>query len=228
MKSSQFKSSPLSACARLLLACFAAGAFAGCAQTQPRLAQAAGEPESASQQESEEPDEAPVARASAPRLPAEPAPVLPNQDLTETILYEFLLAEIAGQRGNAGLAAQAYADIAKRTRDPRIARRATEVAIFARMQNTSIESARIWHETDPGSPRALQVFTGLLLNAGRLDEALPYLRKLLASEGKGAAEAFIQINRSFANAQDKAAVLRVVKILAEDYPSLPEARLAIA
>lgn len=228
MNSSPQQSSSLSACARLLLACFAAGAFAGCAQSQPKLAQASGEQGSASQPESDETDETPVARAPAPRPPAEPAPVLPNQDLTETILYEFLLAEIAGQRGNVGLAAQAYADIAKRTRDPRIARRATEVAIYARMQNTSIESARIWHETDPGSPRALQVFTGLLLNAGRLDEALPYLRKLLASEGKSAGDAFLQINRSFANAQDKAAVLRVVKILADDYPSLPEARFAVA
>jgi hypothetical protein len=35
-------------------------------------------------------------------------PTLPPQELTEAILYEFLLAEIAGQRGNVGLSAQAY------------------------------------------------------------------------------------------------------------------------
>lgn len=220
---------PISACARLLIAALAASAFAACAPIQPKIVQADAPAERATPEESGiEREQAPAAPAPIARLPAEPAPVLPKQDLTETILYEFLLAEIAGQRGNVGLAAQAYADIAKRTRDPRIARRATEVAIYARMQSTAIESARIWHETEPGSARALQVFTGLLLNAGRLDESLPYLRKLLASEGKGIGDAFLQINRSFANTQDKAAVLRVVKLLADDHPALPEARFAIA
>src|SRR5687767_10634391 len=51
---------------------------------------------------------------------------LPSNELTENILYEFLLAEIAGQRGDAGMSAQTYTDLARRTRDPRIARRATE------------------------------------------------------------------------------------------------------
>src|ERR1035438_7423804 len=46
-----------------------------------------------------------------------PQPELPNQELSEAVLYEYLLAEIAGQRGSIGLSAQAYADMAKRTRD---------------------------------------------------------------------------------------------------------------
>src|SRR5206468_1297692 len=81
---------------------------------------------------------------------------LPNQELTENLLYELLLAEIAGQRGNAALSAQAYVDLAKRTRDPRIARRATEVALYARMNNAAIESATVWHETEPGATNALR------------------------------------------------------------------------
>ena len=48
---------------------------------------------------------------------------LPNQELTGETVYEFLLAEIAGQRGNATLSAQAYADLARRTKDPRVAER---------------------------------------------------------------------------------------------------------
>ena len=162
-------------------------------------------------------------------LPArDPEPVLPNQDLSDTVLYEFLLAEIAAQRGNVGLAAQAYADLAKRTRDPRIARRATEISVFARMGNAAIESARVWHETEPNSQRPLQALSGLLVSAGRFDEALPYIRKQLAAAGGGAGESFMRLNRTLANAKDKSAALVLVQRLIEDYPQLAQARFALA
>jgi hypothetical protein len=37
---------------------------------------------------------------------------LPTQELTAKILYEFLLAEIAGQRGQTAIAADVYFDLA--------------------------------------------------------------------------------------------------------------------
>jgi tetratricopeptide (TPR) repeat protein len=156
------------------------------------------------------------------------APVLPPQDLTETVLYEFLLAEIATQRGNVGLAAQAYVDLAKRTRDPRIARRATEVAMYARMSNAAVEAARIWQETEPQSTRARQALAGLLLNAGRYEEALPHFEKLLTDGTAKPAESFAQLGRTLANAQDKKAALKLVRTLAQRYPKLPQARFAVA
>src|SRR5882672_6666004 len=130
----------------------------------------------------------------------EPSPpsALPNQDLSETVLYEFLLAEIATQRGNVGLAAQAYVDLAKRTRDPRIARRAAEVALYARMNGAAIEAAQVWQEADPQSVRARQALAGLLLNAGRYDEALPHLKRMLAEGDTKPAESFAQLNRAIA------------------------------
>ena len=91
-----------------------------------------------------------VAAAPAAGPPAN----LPLQDLTGQSLYDFLLGEIAAQRGSPALAAQTFLDLAKRTRDPRVARRAVEVANFARMPGLALESARIWHETDPASAQA--------------------------------------------------------------------------
>lgn len=172
-------------------------------------------------------DASPAADLSPPRR-SDGGPALPPQALTETILYEFLLAEIAAQRGNIGLSAQAYADLARRTRDPRIARRATEVAIFARMSATAVDAARVWLETDPGSNRALQTLVGLLLTAGRLDESLPYLKKMLAAPGADASEVLAQLGRSMAGSPDKAAALKLMRELARDYPKLPAARLAVA
>jgi len=153
---------------------------------------------------------------------------LPEQELTEPLLYEMLLAEIALQRGNPALAAQTYADLAKRTKDPRIARRAVEVANFARAPQFALEAARVWHEADADSVQALQTLTALLVNARKVDEAEPYLAKLLDRDGESAASGFMQLGRLFAGNPDKQANLRVVRALAARYPALPQAQLAIS
>jgi tetratricopeptide (TPR) repeat protein len=195
--------------------------FAGCAATPPAAA--------VEELQDESDADAPASEAQ----PLAPEPVdrsaLPNQELTETLLYEFLLAEIAIQRGNAALSAQAYVDLAKRTRDPRIARRATEVAaLYARMNNAAIDAATVWHETEPGSTRALEALAGLLVAAGRYDEALPNLKKLLTGAANDPANGFTQLTRTLANAQDKQAALKLVRSLAADYPKLAEAHFAVA
>lgn len=195
---------------------------AGCAANRPQAA--ATEAETPSEPEVEAPADQPQAAPSESESRAN----LPKQDLTENILYEFLLAEIAGQRGNVGLAAQAYVDLAKHTRDPRIARRATEVALYARMNNAAIEAAKIWYETEPDSQRPLQALGGLLVASGRYGESAPYLKKLLASAPSGPGNAFVQLTRTLANAQDKAAALKLMQELAADYPQLPQAHLAVA
>ena len=173
-----------------------------------------------------------LAQAAAPAAegsqPQRAGPALPPQELTDAILYEFLLAEIAGQRGNIGLSAQAYADLARKTRDPRIARRATEIAVFARMTNIAAESAKIWHEADPGSARALQTLVGLLISTSRFDEALPYLKKIVAAAGAEPSDAFSQVGRSLSGVSNKQAALKLMTELAQDYPQLLSARLAVA
>ncbi|MGB7542150.1 MAG: tetratricopeptide repeat protein [Burkholderiales bacterium] len=204
----------------LVILAIACALLAGCAGGQPK-------PEAIESPQNEPETTVPgELQAAAPE--AEDRSNLPKQDLTETILYEFLLAEIAGQRGNTGLAAQAYVDLAKRTRDPRIARRATEIALYVGMSGAAIEAARIWYEAEPDSQRPLQALAGLLVNAGRYDEALPLLKKLLAASPSGPGDGFSQLNRTLGGAQDKKAALKFVQGLAEDYPQLPQARFAVA
>jgi tetratricopeptide (TPR) repeat protein len=143
-------------------------------------------------------------------------------------VYEFLLAEIAGQRGNVMLSAQAYADLAKRTRDPRVAERATEVALHARNPQAAVEAARVWADTAPESTKALGTVASLLVNSNRVDEAEPYLKRILAVSGENRGDGFMQLNRLLANNPDKALTLRVIQDLAEPYPGLAQAHFAVA
>ena len=221
MLNSQIVLSPFSGVLRLVAA--VAFAFvAGCAANPPQP----GSPGEEAQEESDSdlsPGEA-LATTSEP----ENRSAYPNQELTENLLYEYLLAEIAVQRGSVALSAQAYVDLAKRTRDPRIARRATEVALYARMNSAAIEAATIWHETDPASTRALEALAGMLVSVGRYDEALPRLKELLAGSSGDPASRIALLPRMLANAQDKHAALRLTQNLAADYPKLPEAHYAVA
>jgi tetratricopeptide (TPR) repeat protein len=175
--------------------------------------------------EGDDDDDAPP--AAAPAVPTPPAN-LPLQDLSGQMLYDFLLGEIAAQRGSPGLAAQTFLELAKRSRDPRVARRAVEVANFARMPGLALESARIWHDTDPASAQALQAVTVLLVGAKRVDEAEPFLAKLFAIDANAAANGFMQLGRLLAGNPDPASNLRVVRGLAERYANLPQAHLAVS
>jgi tetratricopeptide (TPR) repeat protein len=183
------------------------------------------------------PPKAPVAEPAAkPAAPAQPEiaqpapkqPVLPKQELSQQLLYEFLLAEVAGQRGDFNLATQAYVDLAKKTRDPRLAKRATEVAIFSRIPQQALEAATLWQELDPEAVQAKQSAAALLVNTGRLDEAKPLLEKLIAAEGADVGTGFMQLSGLMVRLSDKQAGLQLVQSLAAPYPQLAEAHFAIA
>ena len=176
-------------------------------------------------QRSGEADSAQAVHEAKPKERAEP---LPNQELTAQILYQALLAEIAGQRGNLGLSASAYLDLARSTRDPRLARRAAEIALHGRNLEMALQAARLWVEIDPESAQARQMIAGLLVSANRLDELQPHIAKLLAQEGENLSDGLLRLNRLFARYPDKKAVLAIVEQLTVPYVGLAEAHFARA
>lgn len=166
--------------------------------------------------------------AVSPLLPAsEMLPLPPSkQELTSQVLYQFLLGEIAGQRGELKLSAEAYTDLAARTRDPGIAKRATEVSLYARLTPLALKNARLWRELEPDSPKALQTLSSLLIGGGRISEAKPYLQSWLKVGKTG--EVFMQLHGLFARQKDKPAVFDLVADLSKDYADVPEAHFALA
>ncbi|HQR52280.1 MAG TPA: tetratricopeptide repeat protein [Burkholderiales bacterium] len=175
--------------------------------------------------------ESPAKPPPAAAIPTEPTPkppALPDQELTNDILYRFLIGEVAGQRGRLDVATQAYLEMARKTQDPRIAQRATEVALFARAQDQALEAARIWVATDPDSVRAQQALTALLVNSNKLTEAKPLLEKLLREEKANVGPAFLQLSSLLSRSADRKAALQLVRELAQPYPNVAEAHIAVS
>jgi hypothetical protein len=159
---------------------------------------------------------------------ADSSPDKSVEELSEPTLYDFLLGEIALQRGDLPLAAKTYLELARRTRDPRVARRAVEVASQAKQPELALEAARLWHDIEPASAQALQALAATLVAAQRVDEAGPVLEKLFSAEGVSRENAFMQVNRLLGSNPDKAANLRAIRSLAAKYPQLPQAHFAVA
>jgi len=62
-----------------------------------------------------------------------------------------LAAEIAGQRGQFELALDYYMRALQLTRDPKVAARATQVAVYVKNADKATEAAEVWSELDPQS-----------------------------------------------------------------------------
>ena len=167
-----------------------------------------------------------------PPPPAEPqaeaAPALPNVELSEELLYEFLLTEIANQRGHKALAVESSADLARKTRDPRLARRAAQLAFESGDMNKAIEAFRQWQEIEPTSPLAGRMLASILVRGGRLNEAQPELAKVLQAEKANPGAAFLQIFQLVAPYPDKPAILKLMRELAQPYPQVAEAHWSVA
>ena len=176
------------------------------------------------------PAPAPAARAprGAPRISGAVSQNLPSVELTPGLLYELLAAEIAGQRGAAAISLAKYLELAQRTRDPRIAKRAVEIAFFERNNEKALEAARIWVVADPQNMEARQTLAGLLIASGFSEEAFPHLERLLATGSTNVAEGFLQFNRLLSRGGDHKATLSIIQRLAAQHPGVAEAHGSVA
>jgi len=169
------------------------------------------------------------AQTTAPQDSSTLESKLPAQDLTAETLFLLLLAEIAGARGEVGVSVDAYLQTARQTRDPRIAQRATEIALFARDMNAAIEAARLWTEVDPDAAEARRVLAGALASSGeRLNEIQIQLARILAGAPEQLEQNLLGLNRALARVSDKEVVRSIVTRLTEPYTREPAAQFARA
>ena len=154
---------------------------------------------------------------------------LPSTQLTEEILVKYLSAELAEQRGSWQAAYVTFLQLAQQTRDPRIAKRAVEVAMQAKRPSEALAAVRLWRELAPRSEEAIQYYLGFVVLSDNLAEAKPVLQQYLKSTPPQAlGNTILQIQRLLARAKDKNAASALLTSLVAPYQSIPEAHLALA
>ena len=165
-----------------------------------------------------------------PALPAAaPASAADREaDLLGRTVFQVLLGEIALQRGQTDLAVSSYADLARRTLDPRVVSRATEIALFARQFELALELARLWTQLEPANQRARQTLSTTLVLLNRLDELAPEISALLEQDKINLGDNLLRLNRMLGRHGDKQAVQRLVDRVAAPYAGIAEAHFAMA
>ena len=81
------------------------------------------------------------------------------------------------------MAARAYFEAAREAQEPRLARRATEVALFARQRALALEAAKLWQALDPTADRARQM-VATLTQSGAGNELKAELEHVLAEAAR--------------------------------------------
>ena len=141
-------------------------------------------------------------------------------------VFEFLLAEIAAQRGDVEGALAIYHRMARETRDAQVARRAVELAVRARAFGPALESAALLLELEPGSALGREIMAALLANDNSIDKARDTLVGML-DKSRSRAALFMQLQHLLGKFPDKAATLETTRRLTERYQDMPEARYAL-
>lgn len=154
---------------------------------------------------------------------------LPAVALTNEILFKLTAAEIAFQRGQWQTAYITTLSVAQETRDPRIARRAAEIAMSASQPGEALSAVRLWRELAPQSEIASQYYLGLVMLSDNPAEAQPVLvQRLQAASPQERGELIIQIQRLLQRARNKAAAFDLLEQLLAPYADLPQTPLALA
>ena len=158
--------------------------------------------------------------------PAEQA-VLPVQELTDDLMFDILLAEIAGQRGALDTAVPHYLQAAEIAQDPRVAERAVQVASFAKQYDVAERAARRWVELAPDDIEAHKALTVLALHIGDNKEALVQLGYLI-SVSDNPEEGYRMASALLARDADKASALAAMEELAALQPESPHAWMSLS
>jgi len=155
---------------------------------------------------------------------------LPNIALTPPLLAKILAAEIGLQRQQLNTSYSTYQDLAIRTRDARLARRATEIALTGRAFEQALASAQLWAELDPASTESQQTLETLQLATGKLKDVEPALaRRLAAARAQDKLdENYLQLQRTLSRVQDRKESWAMLQRLSEPDLNVVSARMARA
>ena len=152
---------------------------------------------------------------------------LVEKPLDSEFIYQYLVAEVAGQRGDFATAGSIFYQLAKSEEDARFAERAAKIAVYGNVGNLVLPAVELWAHLDPSSTEAQQAMTEILIKTDRLSDAEPYLSQLLTKE-ETRASGFLFINNLLNRSPNKLGVLFLTQSLAEPYPNLAEAHFSIA
>jgi tetratricopeptide (TPR) repeat protein len=155
--------------------------------------------------------------------------VLPNNELTGDLLFRITKAELEFKQGKWQGAYITMMALAQQTRDPRLARRAAEMAMAAKQGSEAVSAIRLWRGLAPDSDEATQYFLGFAVLNDDLSEAEEiFVKRLKAAPDAARGLAMFQMQQFLLRAKDKAAAFALEERVLAPYDGMVESHLILA
>ncbi len=169
-------------------------------------------------------------KKDAPVTTVKQTPDLPKVELTPEVLYNVLVGEIAGRRGEYGLSVRALSNAARETSDPRLAERATRAAIFSKRYNEALDTGKMWVRLRPEDAAARESLAIVLLELDKPAEAKTHLVKMLelAQQDNRLGRTYLRIAAVLGRQKNRSAALEVMTALTRQHAGNAQAQFALA
>lgn len=152
------------------------------------------------------------------KVPKRPRPSdYPVAPFPKDALYQLLVAEVAGYRGEYSTALEKYVDMALKTRDAGVAQRAAMLAVYLKRYEEALTTSKIWVEQEPDSIEARRYLSEQLLRIGDMEQAIVHMEAIKNLGGLANFESFAY---SAANMDDKGreVLLEAMSRMLAEYP----------
>jgi tetratricopeptide (TPR) repeat protein len=154
---------------------------------------------------------------------------VPNVKMTPQMMTQLMQAELAYKKGDWQGPYLTMMSLAQQTRDPRLAKRATEMALSAKQPDDALAAVKLWREYAPNSDEANQYYLGLVVLSDNLGEAESLLKQRLADATPGARGlVMFQMQQLLMRAKDKEAAAAMLERLVAPYPNMMETHVVLS
>jgi len=186
------------------------------------------------QQPAQDLSDQPLAAAEARDHPdqakeGEQAEKLPNVEMSPAMMTQLMQAEMAFKNGDWQGPYLTMMSLAQQTKDPRLAKRAAEMALTAKQADDALAAVKLWRQYAPDSEEASQYYLGLIILSDNLGEAESILKQRLA-DATPAARGLVmfQMQQLLLRAKDKEAAGAMLERLVAPYGNLMETHVVLA
>ncbi|UVE16991.1 tetratricopeptide repeat protein [Pseudomonas sp. LS44] len=157
---------------------------------------------------------APVDDSEATPAKAEPQVY---SSFNEDTLYSLLTAELAGQRNRFDIALNNYVEQATKTQDPGVAERGFRIAEYLGADQAALDTGLIWAKAAPDNLDAQRAAAIQLARAGRYDESMAYMERVLKGQGDTHFD-FLALSAAETDPDTRAGLLQSFDRLLTKYP----------
>ena len=153
---------------------------------------------------------------------------LPASINDRAVVLGILAAEFSLQSGDVAAAANTYYEVAKRSRDAKVAERAVDLLLRARRIDEAKEIAALWQEADADSVRPHQVALALALTSADERRAMGAITTIAKLPDELRGPAIMDAARQLALYRDRDLAVKLASVFTQQLPTLPESHYALA